>query len=69
MNKISRIIAKDDLEAYPHTWTKGLDYELIEYEDYIKLASNQGHVNYVNEVKNDVLNMFQEVKIWYLEVV
>ncbi len=63
MNKISRIIAKDDLEAYPHTWTKGLDYELIEYEDYIKLASNQGHVNYVNEVKNDVLNMFQEVKI------
>ena len=59
MNKISRMIAKDDLEAYPHTWTKGFDYELIECEDYIKLASNEGHVNYVNEVKNDVLNMFQ----------
>ena len=58
MGKISRVIAKDDLEAYPHTWTKGLDYELIEYEDYIKLASNEGHLNYTNKIKNNVLENF-----------
>lgn len=58
IEKISRIIARDNLKAYPHTWTRGLDYELIEYEDYIKLASNEGGLNYANEVKEDVLNGF-----------
>ena len=58
MGKISRVIAEDDLEAYPHTWTKGLDYELIEYEDYIKLASNEGYLNYTNKIKNNVLENF-----------
>lgn len=54
-----RIIAKENLSANPHTWTKGLDYELIENEDYFTLASNEGHVHYVNTVKKEVLNNFK----------
>mgnify|MGYP001263693182 CR=1 FL=1 len=55
---MGKAIAKDDLKAYPHTWTKGLDYELIECEGYIKLASNEGHVNYTDRVKDKVLCNF-----------
>lgn len=53
-----KIIANDNLEAYPHTWTKGLDYELIEGDRYITLASNEGQIHYVNKVKDAVLMNF-----------
>jgi hypothetical protein len=54
-----RVIAKDDLEMGVHTWTKGLNYEVVEKEDYFTLASDQGQVNYFNEVKEVVLGMFE----------
>lgn len=57
--KTYRVIAKDDLEARPHTWTKGLDYEIVEKTDYFTLASNEGSLNYFNEVKNVVLGNFK----------
>ena len=59
-----KVIAKQDLvlEGDVHTWTKGLDYEVIQGEDYIKLTTNQGHVNYVNKVKDKVLDNFELVK-------
>lgn len=53
-----RVVAKEDLYASPHSWTKGLDYELIECEDYFTLASNEGCLHYVNQVKEDVLKNF-----------
>lgn len=68
---ISTIIAKNNLEAEPHTWTKGLDYELIEKKDYFTLSSNEGSVNYVNEVKDEVLLNFKRTNNYkpnYFEV-
>jgi hypothetical protein len=61
MNKY-KVVAKDDLYAYPHTWTKGLDYEVVEKTDYFTLASNEGSVNYYNAVKNDVLANFKIIE-------
>lgn len=55
----SRVIAKNNLYADPHTWTKGLDYELIQEDDHITLASNEGHLHYNNTVKDQVLNEFE----------
>jgi hypothetical protein len=40
-----KVFAKDDLELDLHTWTKGLDYEVIQKRDYFSLASNEGHTN------------------------
>lgn len=54
-----KVVAKYDLQAYLHTWTKGLEYELIEREGCITLASNEGSINYVNEVKGQVLENFK----------
>ncbi|MGG3920513.1 hypothetical protein ABEV41_00935 [Geobacillus thermodenitrificans] len=60
--KIYKVIAKDNLEAKPHTWTKGLDYEVVEKTDYFTLASNEGSVNYYNTVKDNVLVNFEVIK-------
>ncbi|MGN4128052.1 hypothetical protein ACMGD3_24060 [Lysinibacillus sphaericus] len=57
----STVVAKEDLEAKPHTWSKGLDYELIEKKDFFTLTSNEGSVNYVNNVKQNVLVNFEKV--------
>lgn len=54
-----KVIANIDLFASPHSWTKGLDYEVVEKRDYFILASNEGQVNYVNKVKSDVLINFK----------
>jgi len=61
MSKII-VIAKENLEAYPHTWTKGLDYEVSQKEDYFTLASNEGQLNYFNTVKDDVMKNFEVLK-------
>lgn len=61
MNKY-KVVAKDDLYAYPHTWTKELDYEIVEKTDYFTLASNEGSVNYYNTVKDNVLVNFEVIK-------
>lgn len=60
--KTYRVIAKDNLEAGRHTWTKGLDYEVVEKTDYFSLASNEGSLNYYNEVKNAVLEYFKVIE-------
>lgn len=59
MNKYV-IIAKEDLEAAPHTWTKGLDYEVVEKSGYFTLASNEGQLNYKNTVKDAVMAGFEK---------
>lgn len=58
-----KVVAKENLhiEGDFHTWTKGLEYEVVQAEDHIKLASDQGQVNYVNEVKEQVLENFEKV--------
>lgn len=55
-------IAQSDLEAKPHTWTKGLDYEIVEKTNFLTLASNEGQVNYTNTVKEEVLANFKRVE-------
>lgn len=58
--KKNKVIAKHDLLAFPHTWTKGLDYELVQKSDYFVLASDKGQINYKNTVKEDVMQNFIE---------
>lgn len=41
MNKY-KAIAKFDCEAEPHSWTEGLDYEVIERPSRIVISSNEG---------------------------
>jgi hypothetical protein len=53
-----KVIANINLFASPHSWTKGLDYEVTEKEDYFVLTSNEGSINYLNTVKTDVLINF-----------
>lgn len=53
-----RVVAKENLEAKPHTWTKGFDYEVVEKSDYFILASNEGQINYMNTVKDTVMANF-----------
>ncbi|MGK4040825.1 hypothetical protein AB0Y20_00890 [Heyndrickxia oleronia] len=53
-----KVIAKDDLQARPYTWTKGLDYQVVEKSDYFILASNEGSLNYYNSVKDQVFENF-----------
>lgn len=60
--KTYRVVAKDNLESGLHTWTKGLDYEVVEKTDYFTLASNEGSLNYYNEIKNDVLENFKAIE-------
>ncbi|MNK57592.1 hypothetical protein D3C87_766510 [compost metagenome] len=60
--KVLKAIAKDDLNAHPHTWTKGLDYEWIDNEDYFTLASNEGSINYLNKVREAVAIEFELIE-------
>lgn len=53
------VIAKENLYAHPYTWTKGLDYEMVQKENYFTLASNEGQVNYVDKVKDQVMENFE----------
>lgn len=58
-----RIIAKSNLSAHPHSWTKGLDYQVVEKDTHFILASNEGSVTYVNEVKKYVFEGFYNIQI------
>lgn len=58
MNKFI-VIAKENLESYPHTWTKDLDYELVQKDGYFTLVSNEGQLNYVNKVKEEVMENYE----------
>jgi len=60
MNKYT-VVANEDLQASPHTWMKGLDYEVVERDGYFTLASNEGQVNYIDSVKEAVLANFTRV--------
>jgi len=55
-----RVVANEDLRVGigKHTWTKGLDYEVVEKEDYFTLASNESQLNYENSVKDAVMENF-----------
>lgn len=57
-----KVLAKEAMDAYPHTWTKGLDYEVIEKENSITVTSNEGQLNYVNDVKAEILAKFTRVE-------
>jgi hypothetical protein len=54
-------IAKDDLHLHPHTWTKGLDYQLIFKSDYVTVASNEGSLNFTGEAKERLPEIFELV--------
>jgi len=55
-----KVVAKEDMIASSHTWTEGLDYEVVEKDDYFILASNEGQLNYMNTVKDAVMNNFEK---------
>lgn len=56
-----RVIAKENMEAKPvHTWTKGLDYEVVEKQNFFLLASNEGQLAYINSTKEEVLSSFRK---------
>ncbi|MFL1672594.1 hypothetical protein [Paenibacillus dendritiformis] len=57
MHKL-KVFPKDDLTMFPHTWTKGLDYELIQKNDYFTLASNEGQTNIVGSAKERLSETF-----------
>ncbi|MFJ6415037.1 hypothetical protein ACIQLG_19850 [Terribacillus saccharophilus] len=59
MNKTYQVKAKDNLQVEVHTWTKGEVYEVVEKSDYMTLASNQGCLNYVLTIKEQVLGEFE----------
>lgn len=54
-----KVKAKANLNAYPHSWTEGLEYQVILKDDYFILASNEGSINYFNEVKEYVFKEFE----------
>lgn len=58
IGKKYKVIAKDDLQLDYHTWTKGLDYQVVEKGDYFTLASNESSVNYLLTAKDNVLSEF-----------
>lgn len=56
--KKMKVCPKYNLEQFPHTWTRGLDYEAIDKGDYIIIASNEGEVNYTGEAKERLSEVF-----------
>jgi hypothetical protein len=62
---VYRVIAKSGLSTiqHDHTWVKGLDYEVVEENYYFTLASEQGHLNYMNSARDEVLSNFEKVEI------
>jgi hypothetical protein len=58
MNKY-KVLALDDLEAEFNSWTKGLDYEVIETETKFQITSNEGQVAYVSSLKEDIMINFE----------
>lgn len=55
------VIAKHDLEAWPHTWIKGEKYECIDKGDYITLASEEGQANFKKSIDTWFEDLFEKV--------
>lgn len=53
-----RVIAKYDLTLHPHTWTRGMDYELVQKSDYVTIVSNEGQVNFTGESMKRLREVF-----------
>lgn len=54
-----KVIAIDNLDTSDgHSWTKGLDYEVIEKGGYFTLSSNEGQLNYKSVIKDAVMINF-----------
>ncbi|MEF3306663.1 hypothetical protein [Paenibacillus sp. GYB003] len=64
MKKYYTAVAKESLKQHPHTWTKHLDYQMIEKGDRIKLASNQGDVSYPIEKRAELEEIFEITEGW-----
>lgn len=60
--KSYKVIAKDDYFQHPHSWKKGLDYEWVDKEDYFTIASDQGSLNYHNDLKPKLSELFETVE-------
>ena len=52
-------VARESFVSHPHTWTKDLDYEMIEKNDRIILATNQGDTNYPIEKRAELEALFE----------
>lgn len=53
-----RVIAKYNLTLHPHTWTRGMDYELVQKSDYVTIVSNVGQVNFTGESMKRLREVF-----------
>lgn len=51
-------IPKHDLHLHPHTWKKGLDYEVIERQDRLTIASDQGDTGWHMDKKSHLERVF-----------
>lgn len=49
---------KEDLELHPHSWDKGLDYEVIDKGKYVTIASNQGDCSFTGEAMTRLSEVF-----------
>ena len=58
VHRNARLIADTIAELEAQLGRDVRDYEVAEKEDYFMLSSNEGHVNYKNDVKDDVLINF-----------
>lgn len=58
MQKRYKAIAKDDLELFPHTWRKGLDYEVVENGKRLTLATDQGDTSWDPSKKAELSSVF-----------
>jgi hypothetical protein len=50
---------KENLELLPHTWIKGLDYEVVQKSDYFVLASNEGQTNITGIAVERLVDVFE----------
>lgn len=50
---------KENLVLIPHTWTKGMDYEVVQKSDYFVLASNEGQTNITGIAVERLVDIFE----------
>lgn len=54
-----KIKAMVDLETNNNTWTKDLDYDVVETDAKFQLTSNEAQIAYVRRLKPDIMKNFQ----------
>ncbi|KKO51131.1 hypothetical protein [Paenibacillus sp. DMB20] len=52
-------VPKEDLHLYPHTWQQGLEYEVVERNDRLMIASDQGDTGWYLAKKNHLEEVFE----------